>query len=415
MRIMWLSVAPWIGTGYGNQTAQVVPRLRDAGHHVAISGTYGHVGMRVEWDGINVYPSDRTQLNKMLLKHHIKSEFGSADDVLVISLFDIWPWIDTSPEFGSIRADFEGLNIASWLPVDSVPPTPKTLAALDAFDVRPLAMSRFGEEQLRDHRYDPLYVPHAIDTSVFAPSDDRMACRKEVGIPEDRFVIGMVANNTGIAPPRKAFAEVLQAFKLFHDRHPEAFLYLHTDVLGFSGGLNLLAIAQVFGIPAGAMGYVPQTTYHANEVSSRRMAQIYGCFDVLANPSMGEGFGIPIVEAQACGTPVITSSWTSMPELTGAGWQVGGQPWYNPSSGAYWWAPAVDEVAAAFEAAYEARDDAGLRAKARGFALDYDADTVFDKYWVPALAALDGPREVPPLPMLNREQRRKLMKDKVAA
>lgn len=408
MKIMWLSVAPWVSTGYGQQTAQVTSRLKAAGHDVAISATYGSVGITLEWEGMNVYPADHSQLNKMMLKHHIKREFGTANDVQVISLFDIWPWIDASPEYGSVVADFAGLDIASWLPVDSLPPTPKTLVALDKYDVRPIAMSRFGEEQLRNHGYDPLYVPHAIDTSVFKPADDRMLCRRELGIPEDKFVVGMVANNQGISPPRKSFPQVLQAFSFFVKDHPDAFLYLHTEVLGMHQGLNLLAIAEMFGVPGDAIGFVPQKNYAANEISPARMAQIYSALDVLANPSMGEGFGIPIVEAQACGTPVIVSPWTSMPELLGAGWTVGGQPWYNPASGAHWWVPAVDELATAFEVAYEARVDQVYRDQAREFALAYDADVVFDEFWVPALETLSGPREVPPLKAIgpNRAQRR---------
>ena len=34
---------------------------------------------------------------------------------------------------------------------------------------------------------------------------------------------------------------------------------------------------------------------------------------------MGEGFGVPIIEAQACGTPVITGDWTAMSEITRTG------------------------------------------------------------------------------------------------
>ena len=72
--------------------------------------------------------------------------------------------------------------------------------------------------------------------------------------------------------------------------------------------------------------------------------------------------------------------------------------------------PSVYEIVEALEAAYDARGDQELRAKAREFALAYDADKVFAEQWVPVLAELERPREVGPLP--NREQRRRAAKGK---
>ena len=45
------------------------------------------------------------------------------------------------------------------------------------------------------------------------------------------------------------------------------------------------------------------------------MAHIYRAADVLLATSVGEGFGVPILEAQACGTPVIIGNWTAMEDL----------------------------------------------------------------------------------------------------
>jgi glycosyltransferase involved in cell wall biosynthesis len=49
------------------------------------------------------------------------------------------------------------------------------------------------------------------------------------------------------------------------------------------------------------------------------LVQIYNAADVLVSPSLSEGFGITILEAMACGTPVITSNVTSLPEVVGNG------------------------------------------------------------------------------------------------
>lgn len=417
MNIVFLSVAPYAPTGYGTQVAQAASRMKQAGHNVAISCSAGLQWAQFEWDGLHLYPADHTRLNKRMLRHHVADWAERCecppDDVQVISLFDIWPWIDPSPAYGGMVADFKGLRMAAWLPVDAYPVPPKTAYALDEYDVRPIAMSKFGENALREMNYDPLYVPHAIDTAVYKPHEDREACKRLIGADPEQFVVGMVAHNEGVGPSRKAFPQVLQAFSAFRKEHEDAVLYLHTEVTGRAwNGLNLLGHARQFGIPEEALLFVAQTPYLSGSVTPSMMAAIYSGFDVLANPSYGEGFGLPIIEAQSCGTPVITSAWTSMPELTGAGWQVGGQPWYNEAAGAMWFHAATDEVLAAYEAAYEAREDTELREKARNFALDYDADKVYAEHWTTTLEALSKPREVEPLVLPNREQRRAMAKAK---
>lgn len=416
MKVLWMSVAPWAPTGYGMQTGLATPRIKAAGYDVAISATNGLQYTEIEWEGMRVFPADRTNLNKLMLRDHV-SRFsgGNPDDVQVISLFDIWPWVD--PSYGGMRAQFKGLRMAAWLPVDSYPVPPKTLASLLEYDVRPIAMSRFGEEALREVGQDPLYVPHAIETDVFKPHDKSEA-RKLLGLPEDAFVIGMVAHNEGIAPPRKSFSQVLQAFAYWCKDHDDAILYLHTDVMGMFGGINLLERAEMFGIPANQIAYTDPISYHRGNASKEWMARLYSSFDVLASPSMGEGFGIPVVEAQACGTPVIVSPFTAMRELAGpAQWFALGQPVYIESTGSNWWQPNVDEIYGRFGDAWKARGDEDLSGACREFALQYDVDRVFGEYWVPALEALDRPREVPPLPFAprNREQRRSAAKQQKAA
>ena len=114
-----------------------------------------------------------------------------------------------------------------------------------------------------------------------------------------------------------------------------------------------------------------------------------GAADVLLNPSYGEGFGLPIAEAQACGTPVIVGDNSAQAELRGAGWTAECQPYWSPEDMAWWHAPRIKSVTAALEKAYQHRGDVKLRARAREFALRYDADLVAATYWKPALEMLE--------------------------
>jgi glycosyltransferase involved in cell wall biosynthesis len=54
-------------------------------------------------------------------------------------------------------------------------------------------------------------------------------------------------------------------------------------------------------------------------VSDEELPLLYASARLLAYPSLYEGFGLPILEAQACGVPVVTSDVSSMPEIGGQG------------------------------------------------------------------------------------------------
>lgn len=58
---------------------------------------------------------------------------------------------------------------------------------------------------------------------------------------------------------------------------------------------------------------------HFENIPKEKLVKIYNSVDCLVYPSLLEGFGIPILEAQKCGCPVITSNVSSMPEIAGNG------------------------------------------------------------------------------------------------
>jgi glycosyltransferase involved in cell wall biosynthesis len=379
VKLLVHSNAPWACTGYGQQTEMLTRLAKQAGHDVAISAFWGLGGKSLDWDGMRVYPADENWGNTYLPAYAMHMGDGDLAEVQVLTLMDVW--VLTNPLLST-------LNLASWVPIDHVPAPPNVIKFFERTGATPIAMSRFGEQQLRTAGLDPLYVPHAINTDVLRPIP-QAAARTLLGVPQDAFVVGMVAANKGNAPPRKAFPQVFEAFARFQQQHPEAVLYLHSVKSPGPNGLDLANLAAHFKIADGSVFFTPEFELHMG-VDLERMPVVYSAMDVLAAPSYGEGFGIPIIEAQACGVPVAVGNWTAMPELVGDGYLIEGTRWYDASQGAFFKHAFVESIVDAFEQAYQRRG--GGSEKARAFAMNYDERKVFTEMWVPVLDELERRR-----------------------
>ena len=248
-------------------------------------------------------------------------------------------------------------------------------------------MSKFGKDAIESAGIETLYVPHAIDTNIFKAtelvegSDGAVPARQWMGVPEDAYCITMVSANKG-SIDRKGFAEAFLAAGMFMQDHADVWLYLHTEPSPAMSGLDLRALLTATGVPADRVAYADNYSYRMG-IPKEALAAIYTASDVLLQPSRGEGFGIPSLESQATGTPVIVSNATAQPELVGDGWLVDVQPAWDAPQGCWFFTPLVPSIVDALGEAYargRIRSD-----KAREFALQYDADLVYDKYWRPAL------------------------------
>jgi len=371
LNIILHSNAPWSPSGYGQQVSLLAPRL--AAHaDLTLSAFHGLQGARLQWQGLTVLPSLGGTYGDESILGHAEAVFGSKRGGLVLTLLDV-PALD--PQV------WRQLDVACWLPVDHDPAPPSVNAFLATTAAIPIAMSRFGADRLAG--FDPLYVPHGIDLDLFTR---RAGARARTGLPESAFVVGAVAMNKGV-PSRKSLPQIIEAFALFRAKQRDAILYLHTEETGlYDEGYDLRPLIAALGI-TDAVVLADQYHYRFDPLPPEHMVDLYSSFDVLVNPAMGEGFGLPVLEAQACGVPAIVTDFTAMSEVCGAGWKVGYDRIRTPARS--WQAvPRVEEIVNALHECYAA-DHAQLAARAMAHAAGYDVDLVFERDWLPALRELE--------------------------
>jgi glycosyltransferase involved in cell wall biosynthesis len=148
-------------------------------------------------------------------------------------------------------------------------------------------------------------VPNAIDETLLAdPGEEEMERVKE------RYQIrGRVVLYAGNIKPHKNLDRLIQAFGLLKQRpgHEDLKLLIIGDEIGKYPSLRRRVEGAGVRQDVRFFGFVPEQT----------LAALYRLASVFAFPSLYEGFGLPPLEAMACGTPVVTSNVSSIPEVVG--------------------------------------------------------------------------------------------------
>ncbi len=366
----------WANSGYATMAKMILPRMIKEGYKVAASNFYGQEGGIFDLYDVKQYPKMSEAWGSDALFHH-QRDF-KAD--VAFTNQDIW-----TMDYNLLK----GLNrFIPIVPIDHNPAPPRVVERLRVA-YRIITYSKFGHDMLEKEGLYSTYIPCPVETTIFKPIGEKEKWKKAIGIPPDRFVFGMIAANKDV-PPRKSFQEVMDAFVEFKKKVPNAALYFHTFLSGLSGGFPIDEYAKFLNIEKDIFYLQPyDLMFHVDNV---KLNEIYNAMDVLLAPSTNEGFGIPIIEAQSAGVPVIVNRWTSMPELvkegtTGYTTEV---QWkrFTPMLG-YCGHPSTTSILDCMDRIYK-KDRVKMGEEARRFMIEnYDADLIFKRDWIPFLQRLE--------------------------
>lgn len=178
-----------------------------------------------------------------------------------------------------------------------------------------------------------------VDTNIFKPVQDKGNLKEQFGIPKDAFIIGSVMRNQ----TRKLIPDLIEAFNIFMDSlskedQQKTFLYLHTTypdiecwdipklILESKYSKQLLFTYKCNSTNEfGCSTYQDSKTYSfasnaltlflpsgRNGLSNLQLSDVYNLFDLYIQLASCEGFGVPIIEASACGVNCAVIDYSAM-------------------------------------------------------------------------------------------------------
>ena len=350
-RVLLVSEANYLNSGFGTYSKELLTRLHTTNkYELAEFASYGKSDMAhsVPWKFYANLPEDDDQPSLELYNSNGSHQFGTwrfdktcidFKPDIVLSYRD--PWMDDWIQKAPTRPYFHWI----WMPtVDSSPQRQEwvdTFCECDAV----LTYSEFGGEVLKEQGKERInYIGCAspgIDPQIYKPMP-KEALRREMGLDPECFIVGTVMRNQ----KRKLFFELMKTFRLFLDSAPseiasKSLLYLHTsypekngwDIAdgimenGLGGKVLMTYICRVcrqfFVAPfQDALAMCKFCKQHTAVcptvslgVSIEDLAKIYNLFDLYVQYAICEGFGMPQVEAAACGVPIAATDYSAMTDV----------------------------------------------------------------------------------------------------
>jgi glycosyltransferase involved in cell wall biosynthesis len=241
------------------------------------------------------------------------------DAVLVIS--------DVSGLLGHIGKTLEAwrtVPVYHYCPIEGDNLTPAWRGLWTMF--QPVAMSDFGQRVISEHigREVPR-IYHGVDTEAFYPASPGKPIRFDGGVLRSKDdckakfgITGKVILRADRNVTRKNYPDLLRAFVDISRADPDVTLVLHCRPIDQEGG-DL--VQELQRLPEDVRDRVQFTNAHDTfkGLPTEGLAALYNAADIYMSTTGGEGFGLTLAEAAACGVPIICTDWAAEREVVGPG------------------------------------------------------------------------------------------------
>jgi glycosyltransferase involved in cell wall biosynthesis len=408
-KVLWLSDAGCT-TGFARVTHAIGERLiEDHGHEVSVLAVnYRGDSWGCERPGhdhvtpLRLFRPNTIVGEDIYGKSRIVEMLGKLEPDVVVSLTD--PQIMLSHllenQYDEQQILLRYKPILAYTPDDgtSLPPTWTTILPKVTNVV---TMSKHGQA----HYQPSKMVYHGVDQETFWPIGERPKvtstgltvrtkgdCKDAFGIPRDTFLVGRIDTNSG----RKDYPALVKALWPVMERHSNVSAWFHCADKAPGVGVRFQSLLLRNDKVKPDRFYFPDlhNTFEGWPIEDINV--LLSAFDVFVSTSRGEGFGLGLVEAAACGIPIIAQNVSAIPEVVGPGGiLLEPDRLFTVPSGEDNWLPDIDAFTEAIEKVYTSsglRRDlgaAGVDHVRKSFSWDVAA-SMFDEY-ISELAAYVPP------------------------
>jgi len=208
------------------------------------------------------------------------------------------------PTVGTIH-DFSSLHVANKYNAARLVYIKQVLPRLARQLTHVLTVSESSKRDIVEYAGVPeekvTVTPLAVDHERYQQDPAEARARLQMDRPYILFV-------SRIEHPGKNHVKLIEAFARLKQQHD-----IPHDLVLAGSDWNGAEVVHAAAEQSSARDSIHFTGF----VSERKLVDLYNCADVLAFPSLYEGFGLPILEAMTCGTPVACADTSSLPEVAG--------------------------------------------------------------------------------------------------